>query len=77
MSALRKELGYDEILGEVRELKALVKQFTQNSGPRFYTIDQVAEAWGVSTKTIRRRMDEGELPFVRKGGRKLVKREDV
>lgn len=37
-----------------------------------YTPQQAATLLGVSTPTIRRRMDDGTLPFVKLGPRKLV-----
>jgi excisionase family DNA binding protein len=40
----------------------------RRKGPQFYTIGQVAEAIGVSTRTIRRWIARGDLPVHRFNG---------
>jgi excisionase family DNA binding protein len=45
------------------------KSVRRTSGiPKFYTIEQIAEAVGVSTRTVRRWIDSRALPAHRKGG---------
>lgn len=37
--------------------------------PKFFTVTQIAEATGYSSKTVQRALDEGELRGVRRGER--------
>ena len=44
---------------------------------RLYSIDQIADRWRVSGKTVRRLIDRGDLRHVRIGGQKRLRPEDV
>lgn len=43
--------------------------------PRVYSIAELAEAAGCSTKTVRRRISDGTLPAFKMGGRAVRIRE--
>jgi len=42
-----------------------------SSAPRFLTIEQLAERWQTTDRTIRRKVAAGELPVVRLGAQSV------
>jgi excisionase family DNA binding protein len=45
--------------------------------PKYHTIKDVAERWRVSTKTVRRLVDRGELAIYRIGGQLRISNDDL
>ena len=77
MSALRKELGIDEIHDQLAELKLIVKGLAIDRRPEWYTLQQVADERECSLRAIQRHIAEGKLKAVTRGGKRWVHRDDV
>lgn len=52
---------------EVRELKASMEQMQRALPPMLLSIPDAARSLGVSRSTLRRRLEDGSLPYVRIG----------
>jgi len=77
MSALRQEIGIDEVMRSLAEIKATLAALQQDNRPEYYSIRQVAEHHGKSVRTIQRYISEGKLPVTERFGERMVHRDDV
>lgn len=60
-------LGITDLRAEVAALTQLVRDMAKDSRPPFYTVQQFADAKGVSAKTITRRIATGKIERTSKG----------
>jgi hypothetical protein len=77
MSALRNEIGIDEVLAKLDALSALVQSMAAAPQPAFYTVDQVAEMENCHPRTITRQISRGERPVTRRGSKPMIAAADV
>lgn len=77
MSALRKEIGIDEILARIAELQQAVAELGEDRRPEWYTIQQVADSRGQTARTIQRKIALGEIEVVRRHGRRMIHRDHI
>ena len=60
-----------------REFRELVAKMTPRPQPTFLSVEQVAERWAMSTKSVRRYIEAGELPSFLLGHSRRVRLSDV
>jgi excisionase family DNA binding protein len=62
--------GLSDLLSRMSE--RVIKNQSDQAGPRFYSVADVAQIFGTSRMTIYRAVREGQLPAVRVRGRLFV-----
>jgi hypothetical protein len=77
MSALRDEMGIDEVLAKLEALSSMVERLAATPQPAFYTVNQVAEMENCSPRTISRRIASGDLPVTRRGSKPMIAAADI
>jgi hypothetical protein len=77
MSALRDELGMNDVLAKLDALTSLVQRMAAAPHPAFYTVDQVAEMENCHPRTISRQIARGERPVTRRGSKPMIAAADV
>lgn len=76
-TALRKEMGIDEILAQLEALTRLVEQMAQQKGPDLLTIKQVADMLNKTPRTIERWRAEGKFTTHRNDKTPLIALDEV
>jgi hypothetical protein len=77
MSALRDEIGMNEVLAKLDALSSLVERLAAAPQPTFYTVDQVAEMENCSARTISRQIARGERKVTRRGTKPMIAAADI
>lgn len=77
MSALRKEIGYHEIMARLDSLQRAIKELSLDARPEWYTVRQVADHRGKSVRTIQRKISAGEIPVTPRHGERMIHRDDI
>jgi hypothetical protein len=77
VSALRTEIGIDEVLAKLDALAARIDTLSNAIQPAFYSVDQVAEMEGCHPRTISRQIARGERPVTRRGSKPMIAASDV
>lgn len=77
MSALRDELGIDELFARIDALTQEVRSLKTYSGPELLTVQQVADMCHKTPRTITRWIAEGRFSVQRNGKTPLIPRNEV
>lgn len=77
MSALRDEIGMDEVLAKLDALQARLDAMITYTGPELLTVDQFAQMRGVTPRTVGRWMKEGRIVVDRIGKTPMIPREQA
>lgn len=77
MSALRQEIGFDEIMLKIDRLQETIAKLAVDQRPEWYSLRQCAEHRGKSLRTIQRKVARGELGVTRRHGERMVHRDDI
>lgn len=63
----------DRLFGEIRELRTIIEGATIAPRPEWLTVAEFAEMIGKSTRTVKRRIDSGELETRNIAGTTMVR----
>lgn len=77
MSALRTELGIDEIFARLETLTQEVRALKADTGPKYLTVDQVAEMCNKTPRTVARWIAQGRFDVRRNGKTPLIPNDQV
>lgn len=77
MSALRQEIGYDEVMARLDDLQSSIARLAADNRPEWYTIRQVADHRGKSVRTIQRKIARGEIKVTERHGERMIHRDDI
>jgi excisionase family DNA binding protein len=77
MSALRDELGIDELFARIDALTEEVRALKTYTGPELFTVYQAAEMCGKTPRTIARWIKDGKFTVQRNGKTPLIPRDEI